>query len=663
MVSSGDKKNKSVPIRYITSVLFYIIASLYPLLVFYLLIIRNIPVRQFSLFIIAFAFFAFIAVTSRKKNFGRNSLILLGVGIICLITNSMTVLKFYPVLMNLVFLFSFGITLFSPPNMIFRFANMQDKSIKGSLGEKMTEAYCRKVTYVWCFFFILNAAAASWTIYQGSDLLWSVYNGGISYFLTGLLFMGELIVRKQTQKKIPKSVPFSNIKKNSRPRSAVMCYDGTFGQSRFNTWGDFLDGTARLRCIIKKNESKGWLLYCEDYWYFLLAFTALLQCKKEIILSANINPGYLSEIRADSPVISDIEVSDINNYSIPALLNEKIKIDALNEKIPIINADETSILMYTSGSTGKPKAIKQRLTEFENDNIFVLSKWGQEFLKRKLCSTVSQHHIYGLLYSIFLPFTAGVPFRRKRIEFPEELEKFTDAEYMLITVPAFLKRVVEIEKRENLSLKSPWIFTSGGVLDKQTAEKTSDVFGFWPFEVYGSTETSGIAWRQSLNGPEWTPFDNAQINLNQDGCLVIRSPYIKDVQGFVTADIAETFEDGRFLLKGRIDSVVKIEEKRISLLEMENRILESGLVSEVCVIPLVNKRQYLCAALVFNEKGKEIFSNSEKNKINSYWREYLLKYFENVVIPKKWRYPEVIPQDAQGKRKKEEIALLFTEKK
>lgn len=40
-----------------------------------------------------------------------------------------------------------------------------------------------------------------------------------------------------------------------------------------------------------------------------------------------------------------------------------------------------------------------------------------------------------------------------------------------------------------------------------------------------------------------------------------------------------------------------------------------------------------------------------------------MQYFENVVIPKKWRFLEFIPVDVQGKKHKEEIAALFNDKK
>ena len=302
------------------------------------------------------------------------------------------------------------------------------------------------------------------------------------------------------------------------------------------------------------------------------------------------------------------------------------------------------------------------MKEFEEDNAFIISKWGKEFTSRKLITTVSQHHIYGFLFGISLPFALGVPFRRRRVEFPEEFEKLTDTEYILIATPAFLKRTVEAE--DSLNMKNVWIFTSGGAVSPELAVQTEKVFGFCPLEVYGSTETSGIAYRQQNKDKlMWTPFDNAKIWLGDDGCIRIISPYIKNPEGFATADLAEIFPDGRFLLKGRSDSIVKIEEKRISMTEVENRLLETGLVADVKVIALSNDtRQYLAAAIVLNAKGKEQFAGVEKFRINRYFHDFLLNYFENVVIPKKYRFLDALPVDVQGKKHKEEIELLFKEK-
>ena len=296
--------------------------------------------------------------------------------------------------------------------------------------------------------------------------------------------------------------------------------------------------------------------------------------------------------------------------------------------------------------------------------------YNQALVRLDQCATVSQHHIYGFLFTRSLPFALADPVRRKRIEFPEEFNSLDDEEYMIIAVPAFLKRTnmefdEGIHEAKKLPLKNPWIFTSGGVLLPEVAMRTLEVFGFCPLEVYGSTETSGIAYRQrTKDGDEWTPFDNAKIWADKDdGCLTIISPYIKNPEGFKTGDLVDIHEDGRFILKGRADSIVKIEEKRISVGEVENRIGQTGLVADCCVVPMSDRRQYLAAAIVLNKDGQEKFRGMDKFDINKFFHDYLLQYFENVVIPKKYRYLDKIPCDVQGKKHKPEIQSLFSGEK
>jgi hypothetical protein len=62
---------------------------------------------------------------------------------------------------------------------------------------------------------------------------------------------------------------------------------------------------------------------------------------------------------------------------------------------------------------------------------------------------------------------------------------------------------------------------------------------------------------------------------------------------------------------------------------------------------------------VLNEKGKKRFEGEKKLALNKYFHDYLMKFFENTVIPKKWRFPDKLPTDIQGKKHKEEIAALF----
>ena len=650
-------------------ILLAIAGVLYPVLVFVLLVVFKAPVRIISLCAIALALVLFLSATGnaskgadgKRKLNPKNlisSIFFLLAGTACFATNSALFLKLYPLAVCGTFFFVFAMSLASPPNIIFRFATLQDKSILGSPFKGRVEAYCKKVTLVWLCFFVLNSAAAVWTAFWASERVWAVYNGGVSYIIMGLIFAIEFIVRKRVNKKMGAYIPITQFKADSRADDYILCYDDVWSKGQYKTWLDFLTDTARMRKVVEGTDAAEFILHCNDYWHFLVTFVALLQCKKQVMLTANITPEFLKEMRkpgyqfwTDAAIIPDTLFIPDAIKNAPQVTEEEIR------SAPQIVADDTCIHMFTSGSTGKPKDVIQRMTEFNEDNAFVFSKWGAEFQKRKLVATVSQHHIYGFLFTIALPFAAGVPFRRKRIEIPNEFEKLSDERYIIIAVPAFLKRTNEVE--EKLPLNDCFIFTSGGVLLPEVAKKTNEVFGFWPVEVYGSTETSGIAYRQSKNGLEWTPFDNAEIWKNEDGCLVIKSPYIKDPAGFATADLVDIHSDGRFILKGRADSIVKIEEKRVSLAEVENRLLQSGLVRDVCVVAMNDRRQYLAAAIQFNDEGKKKFEGAKKFDINMFFHDYLMDFFENVVIPKKWRFLDALPSDLQGKHKKLEIQALF----
>jgi uncharacterized membrane protein len=671
----------------ILKALFYVIAAAYPILVFTLLVIFKVDTKVLSLCIIALAAAFFLSATGSKKTDKNekaklewkpfiSSALFLSAGLFCFITGKEFFLKLYSVVINITMLFVFGSTLFMPPNIIFRFATLADKSIKDSPYEKQIYKYCRNVTLIWCSFFILNGTAACLTTFadkifglspETARQIWAVYNGGISYCLMGMLFAGEFIVRKIVNKKMRSKTmyqlfPITKFTADSRQDNHIVCYDDIWSKGDYKTWKDFLTDTAKIRLFIQSKENKEYILHCEDAWYFLCTFVALLQCKKAVYITQNITESFMSEVmKPGVSFVTDQEVKeDGSSFFIPALV-KKATVPSEEEirKTPEIVDEDCEIYLYTSGSTGKPKAVRHDMKEIETDNSVVISLWGEEYFKRKLITTVSHHHVYGFYWTITLPFTLGLPFRRRRIEFPSEFEKLTDTSYVLVATPAFLKRSVEV--LDKLDMKDIFISVSGGAVSEDLAVQSEKLFGFCPMEGYGSTETSGIAYRQqSRDGLKWTPYDCVKLWVGEDGCLNVISPFIKDPAGVATADLVEFFDDGRFLLKGRADSIVKIEEKRISMTEVENRLLETGLVDSVKVVALKNDiRQFLAAAVVLNAKGREQFKDKKKIEINRWFHDFLMKYFENVVIPKKWRFVEALPTDIQGKVHKLEVVALF----
>lgn len=140
-------------------------------------------------------------VSTREKTW-----VLVGVGalVLALVAGLLNVgwpLRLYPVVVNLSLLGLFGATLVRPPSMIERFARLQLKATGGGELPAHVPAYTRKVTMVWCGFFVLNGGLAAATALWASDRTWAVYNGGVSYVLMGVLFGAELLVRQVVKRR------------------------------------------------------------------------------------------------------------------------------------------------------------------------------------------------------------------------------------------------------------------------------------------------------------------------------------------------------------------------------------------------------------------------------------------------------------------------------
>jgi uncharacterized membrane protein len=104
--------------------------------------------------------------------------------------NALLPLKLYPVLVNAAFLAAFSYSLVEPPTVIERLARLTEPDLPpAAIG------YTRRVTQVWCVFFVLNGAIALGTALWASEAVWSLYTGVISYVLMGLLFGAEYLVR------------------------------------------------------------------------------------------------------------------------------------------------------------------------------------------------------------------------------------------------------------------------------------------------------------------------------------------------------------------------------------------------------------------------------------------------------------------------------------
>ena len=97
----------------------------------------------------------------------------------------------YPVVVSLLMLAIFGASLFTQQTVIERLARLQYPDLPPA-GVRHT----RRVTQIWCVFFIGNASVAALLAVWGHHDWWAIYTGVISYGLMGILFAGEWVYRK-----------------------------------------------------------------------------------------------------------------------------------------------------------------------------------------------------------------------------------------------------------------------------------------------------------------------------------------------------------------------------------------------------------------------------------------------------------------------------------
>lgn len=103
-------------------------------------------------------------------------------------------LLIYPVFVSLTFFAVFAYSLAFGPTVVERLARLEFPNLP-----PQGVAYTRKVTQVWCGFFLLNSGLSLATVWHGDYWLWSLYNGCIFYILMGLLMAAEMAVRRKVK--------------------------------------------------------------------------------------------------------------------------------------------------------------------------------------------------------------------------------------------------------------------------------------------------------------------------------------------------------------------------------------------------------------------------------------------------------------------------------
>ncbi|KJU76058.1 AMP-binding protein [Ectopseudomonas oleovorans] len=331
------------------------------------------------------------------------------------------------------------------------------------------------------------------------------------------------------------------------------------------------------------------------------------------------------------------------------------------------------VTLCTSGSSGEPKLIDKSLAQLANEVEALERLWGQNLGQATILGSVACQHIYGLLFRLLWPLCAGRPFCRRALPFPEDLQQASLAiargsasvasavacaapGFAWVASPALLKRMGDNLDWSALSCVKQ-VFSSGGALPSEAAESLHERLGQWPTEIYGSSETGGIGWRQGDTA--WQPFPGVKLSLDETGALRIASPYLPAGHIEQSADAAEIGADGRFVLRGRLDRIIKLEEKRISLPMLEQALTSHDWVTDARLGVIQEGRAFLGAVLALSPNGVHVLRNQGRRSVTEALRRHLAEHCETIALPRRWRLLLELPYSSQGKLAQSQIDALL----
>ena len=192
-----DHKKQIKPGSIMKKLLKFLVAGIavcYPLVIYFGL--ETLPLKLLTgIILVVFVLRLIVSGNSSLYFLKRLSFSVAAIGILLaatsLLFDSEKVLLFYPVLVSFSSLIVFAWSLIKPPSMIECFARIMDDQLPDE-----AIAYTRKVTMIWCLFFILNGSFALFTVIHGDYKLWALYNGLLSYIIMGGLLGVEWLYRK-----------------------------------------------------------------------------------------------------------------------------------------------------------------------------------------------------------------------------------------------------------------------------------------------------------------------------------------------------------------------------------------------------------------------------------------------------------------------------------
>ncbi|MBU1642829.1 AMP-binding protein, partial [bacterium] len=284
----------------------------------------------------------------------------------------------------------------------------------------------------------------------------------------------------------------------------------------------------------------------------------------------------------------------------PVLFDNKV--DIISERVKQLGIkayseqNETPVLplsayalFFTSGTTGVPTgAIKSR-ENIQGELDALQEIFAPEAFERVIV-TVPFIHIYGFLSGLMLPKRLGCEVLLKEEYYPQELTTLHEGrKTLVVTSPVYIKALLRLNREQELG--NVVFLSSTGLLGEEEVARFEKQYNTRLLQLFGSTETGGVAIKRGTY-PHWEPLKGVLVGKNHESRLVVDSPFLSThlfeesvtlmKRPYTTTDIIDL--DGKtFKLLGRVNEIIKVSGKRISIVELENLIENELGAAEVLI--------------------------------------------------------------------------------
>jgi len=420
------------------------------------------------------------------------------------------------------------------------------------------------------------------------------------------------------------------------------------GEEGSHTAMDLLNDVAAvagaLPPVLAGGESA--IIVCADRYRFAVCMLAAWQTGRVVALPPNLQPATINDLAAQAGSSVILGEGD-QGLDVRGLLGRQ---GAAAPFAPLRFAPDLALAtIFTSGSRGHPGAWAKTAAQLIGEaqllsNVFDVGPGD------RVLATLPSQHIYGLLFGVLLPLTSGAAFASSTPFHPSSVAARAreSRATVLVSVPAHLRFMAALEDG---APRFRLLFSSSAPLDTSLARQLPRLADE-VHEIFGSTETGGMASRRPAIEERWRALPGVAIEAGPEGRLLIDSPFLEAgaQRPFESADRIEMAADGSFRHLGRLDDIVKVAGKRLALSDLERMLRGIDGVRDAAAL----------AVSTDAARGSEVWAVVAASGIGpSELREALLRQLDPTLLPRRLRIVDQLPASENGKPTRAMLLALF----